>query len=231
METDFSQRLKELQARIQTACQKSGRSTTSVELILVSKTVSSERLRSALNAGQFCFGENKAQELKQKALELQDIQTCWHFIGHLQSNKISMVLPFISLLHSLDSVSLAEKLQQNLAVQNRQLPVLIQVNTSAENTKAGVEPQDCQNLIEKVMKLPNLHLQGLMTIAENSPDEERVRACFRQLVKLRQVALDSGIPTACLKDLSMGMSQDFEWAIEEGATLIRLGSAFFGERT
>ncbi len=230
METEFTQRLESLQTRIRLACEQAGRSVEELELILVSKTVSAERLRSILPVGQFCFAENKVQELKQKALVLEGLQVCWHFIGHLQSNKIKDVLPFISLLHSLDSAALAHKLQTKLAALDQQLDVLVQVNTSAEESKSGIAPETCQTLLETVMALPNLRLRGLMTIAENSSVENRVRACFRQLGQLRQAGLDSGIPEPYLKELSMGMSQDFEWAIAEGATMIRVGSAAFGER-
>lgn len=212
------------------ACQRAQRDPHSVRLIMVSKTVSSQRLRRALDSGQSHFGENKAQELRPKALELADTSAQWHFIGHLQSNKIKDVLPHICLLHSLDRFSLATKLQNKLASQDRELAVLIQVNSSYEDAKSGVLPEQALDLIQQVAELPRLHIRGLMTIGLWGGSEQQTRDCFRRLREVQQQARELQLPGAHFDELSMGMSGDFEWAIEEGATLVRVGSAIFGAR-
>lgn len=210
------------------ACQRAGRPSESARLILVTKTVSAERIRPALAAGAILLGENKAQELKQKAPELQDTPARWHFIGHLQSNKLKDVLPWIEMLHSLDSLTLAQKLADKLQAEQRRLPVLIQVNTSYEASKSGVAPEACLDLLRRIHEIPALALRGLMTIGAHSEDEARVRDGFKRLRELRdQAASALAMP---LPELSMGMSGDYEWAIEEGATLVRVGSAIFGAR-
>lgn len=229
MQDPVVQRLHELESRILSACQRAQRPRESVKLILVSKTVAPERLRLAQAAGADSFGENKAQELKSKAGQWPGpVSPKWHFIGHLQSNKIKDVLPWIHMLHALDRLSLAQKLSQYLHNQNQTLPVLIQVNTSAESSKFGVRPDQALELIEQVSQMPGLALQGLMTIGRLGADETCVRQGFVQLRQLQQTAQRVlGLP---LPELSMGMSGDFEWAIEEGATLIRVGRAVFGSR-
>lgn len=210
------------------ACQRAGRPSESARLILVTKTVSAERIRPALAAGAILLGENKAQELKQKAPELQDTPARWHFIGHLQSNKLKDVLPWIEMLHSLDSLALAQKLGDKLRAEQRRLPVLVQVNTSYEASKSGVAPEACLDLLRRIHQIPALELRGLMTIGAHSEDESRVRDGFRRLRELRDQA--SSALAMPLPELSMGMSGDYEWAIEEGATLVRVGSAIFGAR-
>lgn len=208
------------------ACQRAGRSPDDVRLILVTKTVSLPSIRAAIAAGEHRLGENKAQELVSKAPELQMAE--WHFIGHLQSNKIKDILPWTSLLHSLDRIELAQKLATHLRQAGRRLKVLIQVNVSGEASKSGVAPEQAAELIERIAALPELELRGLMTIGANTPEQPIVRAGFRRLRELRDAAqqqLGQALP-----ELSMGMSGDFETAIEEGATLIRVGSAIFGPR-
>ncbi|HEY9843083.1 MAG: YggS family pyridoxal phosphate-dependent enzyme [Candidatus Sericytochromatia bacterium] len=227
---DIPARLALVQQRILAACKRVGREPESVRLILVSKTVAPERIRMALDAGATLLGENKAQELKQKAPLLQDTPARWHFIGHLQSNKIKDVLPWVEMIHSLDRLSLAQKLAERLETEpGRRLPVLIQVNTSYEASKSGVAPEQALELIRQVAALPALELRGLMTIGALSSDEQAVRACFRRLSALRADA-EASLQTP-LPELSMGMSGDFEIAIEEGSTLVRVGSAVFGERS
>lgn len=228
MPTELAQRLAEVTARMQAACQRASRSPASVRLIVVSKTVPVPRLREALAAGAFLLGENKAQELREKAPQLLDTGAHWHFIGQLQTNKIKDILPWTDLLHSLDRLELAQKLSARLVALGRELPVLVQVNTSAEDSKAGVDPADALELLKRVADLPGLKLQGLMTIGGLGGTELQTRDCFRRLVELQQAAQNHDLPP--LFELSMGMSGDFEWAIEEGATLVRVGSAIFGER-
>lgn len=226
---EIAHRLAALESRITQACLRADRPREAVQLVLVSKTVALETLLGARAAGAQIFGENKAQELKLKASQWPTSPPPeWHFIGHLQSNKIKDVLPWISLLHSLDRLSLAQKLSQYLQQRQQSLPVLLQVNTSAESSKSGVLPAEALGLMQQINQLPGLSLQGLMTIGPLGADESATRQCFQQLRQLQQAGREAlGLP---LNSLSMGMSGDFEWAIEEGATLIRVGSAVFGPR-
>lgn len=228
--TDLKQRLIQVQTRIAAACQKVSRPPEAVQLILVSKTVPAAVLRDALQAGGLIFGENKAQELKHKAVELQDTAIRWHFIGHLQSNKIKDILPSVEMIHSVDNLALAQKLNQRLQEKNQKLAVLVQVNTSYEDSKSGVSPEHALELLKQVSELPQIQLHGLMTIGALSQDEQRVRDCFKRLRELSQQAQQLKLFASEHPELSMGMSGDFEWAIEEGATLVRVGSAIFGAR-
>lgn len=230
--------LQQIIARIESCCHQAQRDPRSVQLVMVSKTVSAERLSHYLDNPhlQPCvFGENKAQELKSKAEALKTMSpgARWHFIGHLQSNKIKDVLPYIDLLHSLDRLSLAQKLHQKLLLQARQLPVLIQVNAAREDSKSGVLPEQALEFLQRVNDLPQLQIQGFMTIGAHSNNPQTVKDSFQRLADLREQAreLTSLRPeNQPLPHLSMGMSGDFEWAIEAGATLIRVGSAIFGDR-
>ena len=220
--------LKQVRARMAEACQRSGRSPEAVQLIMVSKTVPLERLKTYLDAtAPVIFGENKAQAPE---LAAHPGAPAWHFIGALQSNKIKDILPYTDLLHSMDRFSLAEKLHKKLTAQGRRLPVLIQVNAAREDTKSGVMPGEALELIQRVAELDTLHIQGLMTIGANTSHEPTVRDSFKRLAELRHQARELALPDPSLPHLSMGMSGDFEWAIEEGATLVRVGSAIFGAR-
>ena len=230
--------LKQILDRIEARCHQAGRDPADVQLVMVSKTVPVERLQVFLNNPyqQPCiFGENKAQELKSKALELRHSQAAprWHFIGHLQSNKIKDVLPHIELLHALDRLSLAQKLQDKLAAEGRQLDVLIQVNAAREDTKSGVLPEDALELLQRINEMPQLVVQGFMTIGAHSPDPQQIKDSFQRLADIREQARSCTSlrpENQQLKHLSMGMSGDFEWAIDAGATLVRVGSAIFGTR-
>lgn len=228
--TDLRLRLEQVQSQIALACQKASRQPEEVQLILVSKTIPVPILHEALHAGAIIFGENKAQELKHKAIELQDTAIRWHFIGHLQSNKIKDILPWVEMIHSVDNLSLAQKLNQRLHENNQKLGVLIQVNTSYEDSKSGVLPEETLELLKQVGELPSLQLQGLMTIGALSPDEHKVRDCFKRLRELSLQAQQLNLFATDTPELSMGMSGDFEWAIEEGSTMVRVGSAIFGTR-
>jgi PLP dependent protein len=198
--------------------------------MLVTKTVPVERIAQALACGETLLGENKVQEGLSKALALKESPACWHFIGHLQSNKIKEVLKFAEMIHSVDRLDLAQKLNQRLQVEGRSLDILIQVNTSYEQSKFGVAPQDALELIQRVAELPYLRLRGLMTIGLFSEQEQAVRDCFKRLRALQAEAQALALPQTFGEILSMGMSGDFEWAIEEGATLVRVGSRIFGSR-
>lgn len=220
-----------IQSRIHSACEKSNRSSDEVKLLLATKTVPAQRIKTALNAGYTLIAENRVQELKEKYEDLKDTPHTNHFIGHLQTNKIKDVLRCeVSCIESLDRYDLAEKLHQRLVSQNKTMEVFIQVNTSGEESKFGVHPDDAVMLVEKVSQLNTLKIKGLMTIGLFSDDEQKVRKCFRLLRQIQQQIIDLQIPSVEMKELSMGMSGDLEIAIEEGATIVRVGTDIFGER-
>jgi PLP dependent protein len=208
----------------------------SVSLIAVSKTKPSTMVREAFDAGQRLFGENYVQEAVTKIAELSDLRAQgieWHFIGPLQSNKAKLVAQHFDWVHGVDRLKIAEALARNRAesrAESGKLPslnVCIQVNVSGEASKGGVVPGEAADLAKQVAALPALKLRGLMTIIENTPDEATQRAQFGMMRKLHRQLIEEGL---ALDTLSMGMSQDFRVAIEEGATMVRIGSAIFGDR-
>ncbi len=223
--------IKHILTRIERACLANHRDPKEVRLLLATKTVPAQRIRMALETGQTLIGENKVQEIKEKYAAICDLTPTNHFIGHLQTNKIKDILKYnVSCIHSVDRIDLATKLHQRLALENKTMDVLIQVNTSNEESKFGVAPKDTIKLIEQVAMLNTLHIKGLMTIGLFSAEEDKIRACFNLLKTIQQQVLDLNIPHVEMKELSMGMSGDLEIAIAEGATIVRVGTAIFGER-
>jgi PLP dependent protein len=218
----IEQNVRDLQQRIASACAGAGRSPDEVTLVAVSKTVQADAIEAAFNAGIRHFGESRVQEAKTKIEQLQRLKPDinWHMVGHLQTNKAKTAAVIFDIIHSVDSLKLAEALNN---CSPRRLPILVQVNVSAEATKGGFMLSEVQETVKQMRRLPNLDIQGLMTIAPWVDNAEEVRPVFRHLRQLRD-ALG-------LKHLSMGMSDDFEVAIEEGATLVRIGRAIFGERS
>ncbi|MBS1643632.1 MAG: YggS family pyridoxal phosphate-dependent enzyme [Bacteroidetes bacterium] len=229
---DIILNLQSIKDRISTACKNSGRQESEVSLLLATKTVPPDRIKIALKAGSTLIAENKIQELKEKFDALLDSPHTNHFIGHLQTNKIKELLRYdVSCLQSLDRFDLAEKLHQRLHANNKTLDVLIQVNTSGEESKFGVQPDEAIALVEKVARLESLKIKGLMTIGLFSAEPEHVRPCFRLLKNIQQKVRELNLPNVAMNELSMGMSGDLETAIEEGATIIRVGTAIFGKRS
>ena len=217
--------------RIHGACQRVGRDPQDVRLLPVSKTVDEARLRMAWAAGCRELGENKVQEAQRKATALADLQGLrWSVIGHLQTNKARDVARFAAEFQALDSQRVAQALQQRLELEDRRLDVLVQVNTSAEASKYGLEPAQAHAFLRQLPAFDRLRVRGLMTLAEFSPDTARVRACFVRLRELRDRLRQDAPDGIGLDALSMGMSGDFEIAIEEGATVVRVGQAIFGAR-
>ena len=221
--------LDSIETRIRMACERSGRDRSSVHLIAVTKTKPLEMLREAYDAGQRDFGENKVQEICRKKPELPD-DLRWHMIGHLQRNKVRQLIGQTVLIHSVDSYRLAETISAEAVKAQIVMPVLIEVNAAKEDSKYGVMPENTEELVRAVSGLPGIHVEGLMTIAPYTDDPETNRPYF---VLLRQLAVD--IDHKCIDNvsmgiLSMGMTGDFEVAIEEGATHIRIGTGIFGER-
>jgi hypothetical protein len=229
--TEIIRNLDQINQRILSACEKAGRNPNEVRLLLATKTVSAERIKIALNAGHTLIAENKVQELKEKFEALKEIPHINHFIGHLQTNKIKDILKYnVSCIQSLDRIDLAEKLHQRLQTENKTIEVLIQVNTSNEESKFGINPDNVIELVKQVAELETLKIKGLMTIGLFSAETEKVRNCFQLLRNIQQQIIALKIPNIEMKELSMGMSGDLETAIEEGATIIRVGTAIFGQR-
>ncbi|HCD9235177.1 TPA: YggS family pyridoxal phosphate-dependent enzyme [Elizabethkingia anophelis] len=217
--------------RIEMACIRSNRSPDEVRLLLATKTVPVNCIKQALAAGCTLIAENKVQELKEKYDDLKEIPHINHFIGHLQTNKIKDILKYdVSCIQSLDRIDLAEKLQQRLEAEDRTIDVLIQINTSGEESKFGIHPEKALELVKQVSELSALKIKGLMTIGLFSAETEKVRTCFRLLKELQQQIISHNIPGVEMNELSMGMSGDLETAVEEGATIVRVGTAIFGQR-
>ncbi len=220
-----------VRVRMEQACKKCGRNPQEVRLLLATKTVPADRIKIALEAGHTLIAENKVQELKEKYQQLKSVPHTSHFIGHLQTNKIKDILKCeVSCLQSLDRLDLAGKLHQRLVRENKSLEVLIQVNTSGEESKFGVQPAEAIELTRQVAQFETLKIKGLMTIGLFSAETEEVRKCFRLLKSIQTEIISLKIPRVTMDELSMGMSGDLETAIEEGATIVRVGTAVFGKR-
>lgn len=217
--------------RIEVACKQSQRNPEEVRLLLATKTVSAENIKIVLKAAQNLIGENRVQEVKEKYEFLKSIPHESHFIGHLQSNKIKDLLKCgVSCIQSLHRLELAQKLHQRLLFENKTMDVLVQVNTSREESKFGVHPDEAVQLIQQVSQLETLKIKGLMTIGLFSAETEKVRKCFQLLKNIQREIISLQIANVKMKELSMGMSGDLETAIEEGATIVRVGTAIFGQR-
>ena len=216
-----------IKERMQIACLKSNRNSSDVKLLLATKTISADKIKIVLEAGETLIGENKVQELAVKFEALKAIPHQTHFIGHLQTNKIKEVIKYADCIQSLDRIELAEKLQRRLEFEDKAIDVFLQVNTSYEASKFGMAPENVLEFALRVNQLDRLNIKGLMTIGLFSANTEQVRKCFTLLKKLQQQILEKDIP---VHELSMGMSGDLETAIEEGSTIIRVGTAIFGKR-
>lgn len=225
----ISQNLTDIRQRIRAAAEKAGRDPSSVRLVAVSKTRPATDIVEAFQAGQTVFGENYVQELAAKLDQvLEAVQ--WHVVGHLQSNKIKYIAGRVALIHSVDRLSLAEEISRQWGRLDLVCPVLIQVNISGESTKSGTTEAGALQLVRESALLPNIRVQGLMTMPPFFDDPEAARPCFAELRRLARTIAATGIPNVEMRELSMGMSGDFEVAIQEGATLVRVGTALFGER-
>lgn len=225
----ISRNLAEINERIRTAAEKAGRDPASVRLVAVSKTRPAADISAAFHAGQTVFGENYIQELVQKLAEVPEAVE-WHVIGHLQSNKVKYIAGQVTLIHSVDRISLAEEIDRQWGRLGRICDVLIQVNISGEATKSGTTGEEAIRLVRECALLPNIRVRGLMTMPPFFDDPDAARPYFaglRQLSKIIEAERIAGVEMA---ELSMGMSGDFEAAVQEGATLVRIGTAIFGER-
>lgn len=224
MAENLRERLAKVREEIKLAAQKANRNPQEIKLIAVSKTHLTETLHEAIAAGLTVFGENKVQEAEGKIIEIGREKAEWHLIGHLQSNKARKAVKLFDVIHSMDSVELAERLERICIEENRQsLSVFVQIDLAKETTKNGIEEKDLPKLVEFLRGAKHLKFDGLMIVPPYFEDLEKVRPFFRRLREIREEIVPNG-------ELSMGMSHDFAIAIEEGATIIRVGTAIFGER-
>ena len=226
---DIAANLARIHAAIAAACARCGRDPATVRLVAVSKTHPAARVEEAYTAGQTCFGESYVQEFLAKA-ELVKVPVTWHFIGHLQSNKVRGLPGRVALIHSVDRLSLAEEIDRQWEKVGTRAEVLIEVNLGDEASKSGVAEATLVPLLRRLARLPHLCIRGLMTLPPYLADPEAVRPYFRRLRELATQLDALALPGVRMAELSMGMSHDFTVAIEEGATLVRVGTAIFGER-
>jgi pyridoxal phosphate enzyme (YggS family) len=222
--------LERIGRRIADAAIGCGRDPQSVRLVAVSKTVNAQRVAEAIDAGVTIVGENYIQEARDKFNALIDRPVEWHFIGHLQSNKAKYAVRMFDLIHSVDSLKLATALDQAAKKNGKQQDILIQVNISGEQSKSGTTQSNAVDLIQEAGKLGHIRIRGLMTMPPYYDEPELARPFFHQLAQLRDHIADQHLPGVAMDELSMGMTGDFEVAIEEGATLVRIGTAIFGSR-
>lgn len=225
----IKEQLEEVRERVNAACLRAGRDPKSVTLIAVSKTKPAQAVQEAYEAGARDFGENKVQEILQKQPALpQDIR--WHMIGHLQRNKVHQVIGKAVLIHAVDSLRLAEQIEQEAAKRNLDVDVLLEINVAKEESKYGFFLEDAEEAIRRISALPHVHVRGLMTIAPFVENPEENRGIFQKLYQFSVDINDKNIDNVTMGVLSMGMSGDFEVAIEEGATMVRVGTSIFGAR-
>lgn len=218
-----------VEKKIAEACERSGRKKDEVKLIAVSKTQPAEAIQEAIDYGIRSFGENKVQELKEK-MEIFKEELDWHMIGHLQTNKVKYVVGKVSLIHSLENIRLAEALDKEAKKKGITADVLIEVNIAKEDTKFGIEPEKVEDFIIRVSKFDNISIKGLMTVAPYTDNPEENRKYFKELKKIMVDLNNKNIHNVNMSVLSMGMTGDYEVAIEEGATLVRVGTGIFGNR-
>ena len=226
---DIATNITQIHNRINKACQKSGRNPEEVKLIAVSKIKPAEQIEEAFHAGQILFGESYVQEFRDKE-PLVETPVEWHFIGGLQSNKVKYLRGKVAMIHSVDRLSLAAEIDRQWGKIDGTIEVLLQVNVGDEASKSGCPPENLENLVRSVALLPNLRIKGLMCLPPHSDNPEQVRPFFKQLRELSELIDRLQLPGVEMLELSMGMSGDFEVAVEEGATLVRVGTAIFGAR-
>ena len=227
---ELKTRLENVLNRIKNAALTCGRDPETIRLVAVSKTIPADMVKEAIEAGVKILGENYIQEARKKFDGLSSYPVSWHFIGHLQTNKAKYAVKLFDLIHSVDSLKLAHELNKQAKKINKIQKILIQVNISMEPTKSGIYEQDALSLIQDISRLENLSVKGLMTMPPFFDEPERARPYFSALCKLRDQIKKESIPNIAMDELSMGMTGDFEAAIDEGASLVRIGTAIFGKR-
>ncbi len=225
----ISDNIKTVTNRIAAAAKRAGRGPASIRLVVVTKTIDVARIKEAVDAGATILGENRVQEAREKIEKLGSVAS-WHLIGHLQANKAKYAVRLFDLIHSIDGLELAKEIDRQAAKTGKVQNVLIEVNIGGEASKAGMTVRNAPALVREAAKLGNIAIQGLMTIPPFSENPDDSRPYFRVLNELAESIAYEKIPGVSMRELSMGMSGDFEVAIEEGATLVRVGTAIFGER-
>ncbi|AEE91630.1 conserved protein of unknown function [Tepidanaerobacter acetatoxydans Re1] len=218
-----------IKSRIKFAAERAGRNPENIDIVAVTKTIPPEIIQKAVDSGLVLLGENRVQEARDKK-ELVNGNVQWHLIGHLQRNKVKMALGLFSMIQSIDSLPLAEEIQKRAEQIQQTVDVLVQVNIGREKTKYGVDPDNTKSFIEKIALFPNLRVRGLMAIAPFKQNPEDVRPYFRQLREIFKNIKQTHIDNVNMEYLSMGMSNDFEVAVEEGANMVRIGTGIFGVR-
>ena len=227
--SEVKENILRIRERIAAAAARAGRDPSGVRLMGVTKTVGDDRILQAIEAGIDIIGENYVQEARRK-IELMGKSAEWHFIGHLQTNKAKYAVRLFDMIHSVNRMSLAEELNRRAAAAGVVCRVLIEVNLGGEESKSGAPPEEAPALIRSVAQMANLSIRGLMTMAPWYEDPERARPCFAGLRAIRDRIAAENIPNVAMRELSMGMTDDFEVAVEEGSTIVRVGRAIFGER-
>ncbi|MCM0668129.1 YggS family pyridoxal phosphate-dependent enzyme [Flavobacterium tyrosinilyticum] len=230
MKNDIIFNLIKVHQRIENACKIAERNPEDVQLLLATKTVPAEKIRIAIEAGETLMGENKMQELRDKNEVLKNLPIERHFIGHLQTNKVKDVLKYVTCIQSLDRINLADELHKQLQNQNRKLDVFVQVNTSYEESKFGLAPEDVLSFIKKIKTYETLNIKGLMSIGLLDVEKEKMIPSLRLLRTIRDEIYSERIEGLQDLKLSMGMSQDLELAIAEGSNMVRIGTSIFGNR-
>lgn len=227
----ISERINEIRQRIALACRRAGRSASEVTLVAIAKTFPAGAVREAVHAGAADIGENYVQELLGKRVDLAGEDVRWHFVGHLQSNKVKHIADWIQMIHAVDSESLVREIDRRAALAQRTIECLLEVNTTGEGSKFGIAPDGVVALVRKLAPYDHVTIAGLMTIGPFLPDPEGSRPMFRRLRMLKEEIASLAQSNVSMRHLSMGMTGDFEVAIEEGATHVRIGTAIFGKRT
>jgi pyridoxal phosphate enzyme (YggS family) len=224
--------IKNVRERIKRACERSGRNESEIKIVAVSKTFPPDFIKFAYEGGIRDFGENYVQEALKKINELKELKITWHFIGHLQKNKAKLIPGNFDYLHSLDSIELLKELEKRCSAAQKEIKALVQINIGKEQTKSGIMPENVFEFFEKALEFEPKYVKicGLMVIPPPPKDKEDSRKYFRELMKIKEECARKGIPENMLAEISAGMSDDFEIAIEEGATIVRLGRAIFFER-
>lgn len=225
----IEENIKQVEDNIVKACERANRDRSEVTLICVSKTKPASMVEEAYKTGQRNFGENKVQEINDKYPILPD-DIKWHLIGHLQRNKVKYIINKVHLIHSVDSIRLAEQIQHEAEKADKVMNILVQVNVANEDTKFGLQVSETEDVVREIAKMPNVHICGLMTIAPFTDEPETNRVFFRKLKQLSVDIKSKNIDNVSMDCLSMGMTGDYQVAIEEGATLVRVGTGIFGER-
>lgn len=225
----LKQNIENVLKRIENAAKRSNRKSEDIKLIAVSKNVEPERINLAFEFGLKDFGENRVQELLRK-YNLVNPEIKFHMIGHLQTNKVKYLIDIVETIHSVDSIKLAREIDKRFSEKNKKIDALIQIHTAKEETKFGLNPDELETFLIEASKLKNINFIGLMTIGTLTDDEKEIRRCFSTLRELRDNYSHFKSENIDLKELSMGMTSDFEIAIEEGSTIVRIGTAIFGER-